>query len=53
MTAGVGVACAEAQTVDCDQLVKRADVAMYRAKQQPGCGPMLDECQPPLRGSPR
>jgi diguanylate cyclase (GGDEF)-like protein len=55
LSASVGVACAEAGSTSADELVKRADRAMYRSKQDPDCGPTLEDPVPgeraPRRGS--
>jgi diguanylate cyclase (GGDEF)-like protein/PAS domain S-box-containing protein len=48
--ASVGVACAESGATDADELIRRADAAMYRAKQGDCDEPALDE-QPPLSRS--
>ncbi|HEY2719897.1 MAG TPA: GGDEF domain-containing protein [Solirubrobacteraceae bacterium] len=48
--ASVGVACAESGSTDADELIRRADAAMYRAKQGDCDEPALDE-QPPLSRS--
>jgi diguanylate cyclase (GGDEF)-like protein/PAS domain S-box-containing protein len=39
--ASVGVACSEAGTITSEDLVKRADGAMYRSKQDGQCAPIL------------
>jgi diguanylate cyclase (GGDEF)-like protein len=46
LSASVGVACAEAGALGPDELVKRADCAMYRSKEQGEGKPALDEQQP-------
>ncbi|HUA75762.1 MAG TPA: diguanylate cyclase [Solirubrobacteraceae bacterium] len=46
LSASVGVACSEAGTATADELVKRADAAMYRSKQRHDCKPTLDELVP-------
>ncbi len=43
LTASVGVACADAGTCTPDELIKRADHAMYRAKEQRDGAPALHE----------
>jgi diguanylate cyclase (GGDEF)-like protein/PAS domain S-box-containing protein len=53
LSASVGVACAEARTTDADELVKRADDAMYRSKKDASGKPTLDETQPFARAAPR
>jgi diguanylate cyclase (GGDEF)-like protein/PAS domain S-box-containing protein len=52
LSASVGVACAETGTTSADQLVKRADDAMYRSKKQADGKPTLDEQRLP-RAEPR
>ncbi len=39
--ASVGVACSGGEPVSCEELVKRADVAMYRSKEHGQCLPVL------------
>jgi diguanylate cyclase (GGDEF)-like protein/PAS domain S-box-containing protein len=46
LSASVGVACAEAGALSPDELVKRADGAMYRSKERGEGKPALDEQQP-------
>jgi diguanylate cyclase (GGDEF)-like protein/PAS domain S-box-containing protein len=53
LSASVGVACAEARTTGADELVKRADDAMYRSKKQASGKATLDECRPVARVAPR
>jgi diguanylate cyclase (GGDEF)-like protein/PAS domain S-box-containing protein len=53
LSASVGVACAEARATDADELVKRADDAMYRSKKDASGKPTLDETQPFARAAPR
>jgi diguanylate cyclase (GGDEF)-like protein/PAS domain S-box-containing protein len=53
LSASVGVACAEARTTDADELVKRADDAMYRSKKDASGKPTLDESRPFAREAPR
>ncbi|HEX3911073.1 MAG TPA: diguanylate cyclase [Solirubrobacteraceae bacterium] len=53
LSASVGVACAEAGTLDPDELVKRADRAMYRSKEQADGKPTLDERLPSSRATLR
>jgi len=50
LRASVGVACAEAGTTAIDELVKRADAAMYQSKEQGRGLPVLDAAsQHPIR----
>jgi diguanylate cyclase (GGDEF)-like protein len=53
LSASVGVACAEAGATGADELVKRADDAMYRSKKQANGRPTLDECQLLAHAVPR
>ena len=53
LSASVGVACAEARATGADELVKRADDAMYRSKKLASGKPTLDECLPLSRAEPR
>jgi diguanylate cyclase (GGDEF)-like protein/PAS domain S-box-containing protein len=46
LSASVGVACAEAGSTNPDELVKRADAAMYRSKQRHDGTPTLDGLVP-------
>jgi diguanylate cyclase (GGDEF)-like protein/PAS domain S-box-containing protein len=48
LTASVGVACAEAGTCTSDELIRRADSAMYRSKERRGMA-TLDDAAPAPR----
>jgi diguanylate cyclase (GGDEF)-like protein/PAS domain S-box-containing protein len=48
LTASVGVACAEAGTCTSDELIRRADAAMYRSKERRGVA-TLDDAAPAPR----
>jgi diguanylate cyclase (GGDEF)-like protein/PAS domain S-box-containing protein len=50
VSASVGVACAEAGSTTPDELVKRADAAMYRSKQRQDGTPTVDQQAPHGRG---
>jgi len=39
--ASVGVACSEGRSIGCEELVKRADAAMYQSKAHGQCLPVL------------
>ena len=51
LSASIGVACAEAGSTNSDELVRRADRAMYRSKQRADGAPTLDEDVPGARGA--
>jgi diguanylate cyclase (GGDEF)-like protein/PAS domain S-box-containing protein len=53
LSASVGVACAAGRTTGADELVKRADDAMYRSKKQASGKATLDECSPFAHAAPR
>lgn len=41
LSASVGVACSDGEDITSEELIKRADTAMYRSKQQRQCLPVL------------
>jgi diguanylate cyclase (GGDEF)-like protein/PAS domain S-box-containing protein len=47
LTASVGVACAEAGTCTSDELIRRADAAMYRSKERRGVATLDDPTPAP------
>ena len=47
LTASVGVACAEAGTCTSDELIRRADGAMYRSKERRGVATLDDSAPAP------
>jgi GGDEF domain-containing protein len=47
LTASVGVACAEAGTCASDELIRRADAAMYRSKERRGVATLDDPAPAP------
>jgi diguanylate cyclase (GGDEF)-like protein len=47
LTASVGVACAEAGTCTSDELIRRADAAMYRSKERRGVATLDDPAPAP------